>query len=150
VFSFIDYAIGAHMHAATLTTRGIKCGADAHKKYTNNDDAAEGILLAAERYDDSDPVNLGSGEETTIRDLAHRVAELTGYNGEIRFDASKPDGQPRRCLDVSRARARFGFKARIPFDDGLAATVRWYDSVRRSFPDGGSVLIRNASSPGPL
>jgi GDP-L-fucose synthase len=89
-------------------------------------DAAEAILLATERYDDSDPVNLGAGREIKIKDLAEMIARLTGFTGEIRWDPSKPDGQPRRCLDVSKAKARFGFEARTPFDDGLRQTIDWY------------------------
>jgi GDP-L-fucose synthase len=89
-------------------------------------DAAEGILLATERYNGAEPVNIGAGFEITIRQLAEKIAAVTGFAGEIRWDSSKPDGQPRRCLDVSRARELFGFEAKTPFDEGLAATVRWY------------------------
>jgi GDP-L-fucose synthase len=88
-------------------------------------DCAEGIALAAERYDGREPVNLGSGEEITIRDLVSLVAAECGYRGAIRWDPSSPDGQPRRCLDTSRARA-FGFSAHTHFRDGLRETVRWY------------------------
>jgi GDP-L-fucose synthase len=90
------------------------------------DDAAEGILLAAERYDSSEPVNLGSGVEISIADLAHRVAAAVGFKGQIVFDASKPNGQPRRQLDTRRAEQRFGFSARTSFDEGLRRTVDWY------------------------
>lgn len=93
-------------------------------------DAAEGICAAAERYDDAEPVNLGSGVETPIRELVERIALATGFSGRIAWDASRPDGQPRRSLDVSRARDRFGFAATTPLDDGLAATVAWYRSIR--------------------
>lgn len=89
-------------------------------------DAAEGMISAAEHYDLSDPVNLGSGEEIAIRDLARIVAEATGYTGSIVWDTTQPNGQPRRRLDVSRARERFGFSARTPFSEGLARTVAWY------------------------
>ncbi len=92
------------------------------------DDAADGIAAAAERYDDADPVNLGSGQEISIRDLAERIAALTGFEGKLTWDASKPNGQPRRMLDVSRARERFGWEARTPFDEGLRDTVEWYVS----------------------
>jgi len=92
------------------------------------EDAAEGILLAAEKYDSSDPVNLGSGEEISVRDLAAFVARATGYQGRFVWDASKPNGQPRRSLDVSRAKARFGFVARTPFSLGIAATVKYYEA----------------------
>ena len=90
------------------------------------DDAAEGIVLATERYDGDAPVNLGSGGEIAIRDLAPLIAKAVGYTGLIRWDSSKPNGQPRRSLDTSRATAAFGFRARTLFADGLAATVAWY------------------------
>jgi GDP-L-fucose synthase len=89
-------------------------------------DAAEGILLATERYNGAEPVNIGVGSEIRIRDLVERIAKLTGFTGEIRWDPSKPDGQPRRCLDTSKARAYFGFKAQTSFDKGLKETVDWY------------------------
>lgn len=89
-------------------------------------DAAEGILLATERYDGSEPVNIGSGTEIRIRELAEKIAELTGFKGEIRWDPSKPDGQPRRRLDVSRAKAYFGFEAQTSFDEGLKRTIDYY------------------------
>jgi GDP-L-fucose synthase len=94
-------------------------------------DAAEGILLAAEHYDGAEPVNLGAGREIRIKDLAEKIAQLTGFMGRICWDPSKPDGQPRRCLDVSRAKALFGFEARTSFDEGLRRTIDWY---RASFP----------------
>ncbi len=90
------------------------------------EDAAEGMILAGERYDDPEPVNLGSGDEISIKDLAARVAEATGFTGTITWDVSQPNGQPRRRLDVSRARARFGFAATTSLADGLARTVAWY------------------------
>jgi GDP-L-fucose synthase len=90
------------------------------------EDAAEGIWLAAQRYDEPEPVNLGSGVEISIRDLARTVAELTGFSGEIVWDATKPNGQPRRQLDVSRAEELFGFRARTGFRDGLERTIAWY------------------------
>jgi GDP-L-fucose synthase len=90
------------------------------------DDAAEGILLAAERYDDSEPVNLGSSYEISIRELVELIARLTGFTGEIRWDVTKPNGQPRRKLDTSRAERAFGFRARTDFVAGLARTVAWY------------------------
>src|SRR5450755_4745347 len=94
------------------------------------EDAAEGIVTAAERYDGALPVNLGSGEEISIRDLATLVAAETGFPGSIRWDTSKPNGQPRRKLDVSRAEQLFGWRARTGLADGLAATVRWYRADR--------------------
>jgi GDP-L-fucose synthase len=89
------------------------------------EDCAEGIALAGERYDDPEPVNLGSGEEISIRELAELVAELTGFEGEIRWDTSKPNGQPRRLLDTSKAE-RFGFRAQTSLRDGLERTIAWY------------------------
>lgn len=96
------------------------------REFLHVDDCARAILLAIERYDGADPVNVGSGEETTIAELAGKLASLTGFTGEIRWDTSKPNGQLRRVCDVRRARERFGFKAEISLDDGLADTVRWY------------------------
>jgi len=93
-------------------------------------DAAEGILLATEHYNSSDPVNIGAGFEITIRELAEKIAKLTGFTGEIRWDTSKPDGQPRRRLDVSKAKKYFGFEAKTTFDDGLKATIDWYKANR--------------------
>jgi GDP-L-fucose synthase len=96
------------------------------------EDCAEAILLAAQRYDGAEPVNLGSGEEISIRDLAGLVAELAGFDGEIAWDASKPGGQPRRSLDVSRAARLFGFRARTPLHVGIERTIAWYsDSIGR-------------------
>jgi GDP-L-fucose synthase len=93
------------------------------------DDAAEAVVLAAERYDGAEPVNLGSGQEMSISELAHKVARATGFSGRIVWDRSKPDGQPRRLLDVSRAERAFGFRARTSFDEGLERTVRWYQET---------------------
>ena len=96
------------------------------------EDAAEGILLASERFEKSDPVNLGSGREISIRALVDVIAKETGFTGRIVWDASRPDGQPRRRLDVSRAEREFGFRASTSFEEGLAKTVRWYlDSTSR-------------------
>jgi GDP-L-fucose synthase len=89
-------------------------------------DAAEGILLGTELYNKPDAVNIGAGFEITIKDLVEKITEFTGFGGEIRWDSSKPDGQPRRRLDVSRARAEFGFEARMDFDEGLKKTIQWY------------------------
>lgn len=102
----------------------------ASREFLYVDDAAEGIALAAERYDKPDPVNLGAGFEITIRDLATLIADLTGFTGEIVWDITKPDGQPRRCLDVSRAEREFGFRAKTGFKDGLRATIEWYRNKR--------------------
>ncbi len=92
------------------------------------DDCAEGIVLATERYDDGDPVNLGTGTEITIGDLAAEIARATGFTGELRFNTSRPDGQPRRCLDTTRAAERFGFRARVGFEEGLRQTIDWWQA----------------------
>lgn len=89
-------------------------------------DCAEGLVLAAERYNKPEPVNLGTNIEISIRDLAEKIAAFTGFKGHLEWDTSQPDGQPRRCLDVSRAEREFGFRARIGFDQGLKETVEWY------------------------
>ena len=90
------------------------------------EDAAEGIVLAAERYDGSDPVNLGSAFEISIKDLVETIARLTGFKGDLIWDTTKPNGQPRRKLDTSQAKERFGFEARTTFEDGLRHTIEWY------------------------
>jgi GDP-L-fucose synthase len=90
------------------------------------EDAAAGLALAAERYDGAEPVNLGTGAEISIRELAETVAELTGFEGELVWDTSMPNGQPRRSLDTTRARELFGFEARTPLREGLARTIAWY------------------------
>jgi GDP-L-fucose synthase len=98
----------------------------ATREFLYVDDAAEGILLATERYDGGEPVNVGSGEEISIRDLAAAIAQVTGFRGEIKWDRSKPNGQPRRCLDVSRAKSLFGFQATHSLRQGLEKTIAWY------------------------
>jgi GDP-L-fucose synthase len=98
----------------------------ATREFLYVDDAAEGILLAAERYDAPDPVNLGNSCEISIKDLAETIARLTGYSGKLVWDHTKPDGQPRRCLDVSRARSAFGFQAATGIEDGLRETIEYY------------------------
>jgi GDP-L-fucose synthase len=95
------------------------------------DDAAEGIVAAAEAYDGAEPVNLGSGEEIAIRDLARLVADAIGFAGSIRWDASQPNGQPRRRLDVSRASSLFGWRAKTTLSEGLGRTVDWYRASLR-------------------
>ena len=100
----------------------------ASREFLYVDDAARGIILATERYNKPDPVNLGAGMEITIRDLVALIQELTDYSGEIRWDTTKPDGQPKRCLDVSRAQKEFGFKAKMPFREGLKRTIEWYET----------------------
>lgn len=93
------------------------------------EDAAEGILLAAEHYDESEPVNLGSAMEISIKDLVNLIAQLTEFEGDIVWDTSKPDGQPRRRLDISKGERLFGFKARTSFEEGLRNTIEWYRST---------------------
>jgi GDP-L-fucose synthase len=96
------------------------------------EDAAEGIVLAAERYEGEEPVNLGSGMEISIRDLVETIARLTGFKGDIVWNTDKPNGQPRRCLDVSRAEREFGFRANVPFEEGLRRTIEWYQRNRNT------------------
>ena len=91
-------------------------------------DAAEAIIRAADIYNDPAPVNIGSGREITVRDLANLICRLARFEGEIRWDASKPDGQPRRCLDVTRARDAFGFEAKTSLEEGIAETISWYEN----------------------
>jgi dTDP-glucose 4,6-dehydratase/GDP-L-fucose synthase len=93
-------------------------------------DAADGILTATERYDESDPVNLGSGMEISIRELVETIVDLVGFEGEVEWDTSKPDGQPRRRLDTSRARERLGWEATTDFEAGLRRTIEWYEENR--------------------
>jgi len=100
----------------------------ASREFIYVEDAAEGIVLGAERYEGEEPINLGVGQEITIRELIELIVELAGYEGELRWDASKPDGQPRRALDTSRARDAFGFSSATPFRDGLVATIGWYEA----------------------
>jgi GDP-L-fucose synthase len=100
----------------------------ASREFLYVDDAAEGIILAAEQYDGAEPVNLGTGNEITVRDLVTLISKLTMFQGEIRWDSTKPDGQPRRALDTSRARRAFGFEARTPFREGLRRTIESYES----------------------
>jgi GDP-L-fucose synthase len=104
----------------------------ATREFLYVEDAAEGIACASELYNASDPVNLGSGMEISIRDLVSLIAELTGFRGEIVWDTSRPDGQPRRCLDTSKAEQLFGFKARTSFREGLFKTIEWYKSRVRA------------------
>ena len=100
------------------------------------DDAASGLLDAAERYDDPEPVNLGAGFEISMRDLAQKIATLVGYDKALKWDATRPNGQPRRMLDVSRAKERFGFSAQVSFDEGLAKTVAWFEANRENALEG--------------
>lgn len=94
-------------------------------------DCARGIALATEKYNGAEPINLGSGREISIKDLAERIGRLMGYDGQIAWDGTKPNGQPRRCLDVSKAKREFGFEADVSFDEGLEKTVKWYMSSKK-------------------
>ncbi|MCJ7623284.1 MAG: NAD-dependent epimerase/dehydratase family protein, partial [Anaerolineaceae bacterium] len=102
------------------------------REFIYADDAAEGILMAAEKYNQSEPVNLGSGYEVSIRDLVELIVGLTGFEGRIVWDTSKPNGQPRRMLDTQRAENFFGFRARVKFEEGLKRTIEWYRESRHS------------------
>jgi GDP-L-fucose synthase len=102
----------------------------ATREFLYVDDAAEGIVLATEHFDGAEPVNLGAGFEISIKDLAESIARLTGFKGRLVWNTSLPDGQPRRCLDTTRAERFFGFRARTPFEEGLARTIEWYRSSR--------------------
>jgi GDP-L-fucose synthase len=98
----------------------------ATREFLYVEDCMEGILLATERYNKSEPVNLGAGFEISIKDLVDLIVRLTGFKGRVTWDTSKPDGQPRRCLDTSKAEKEFGFKASTPFEEGLRKTIEWY------------------------
>jgi len=106
----------------------------ASREFLFVEDAAEGICLAAERYDGPEPVNLGAGFEITIKELSETISRLMGFKGQIVWNTSKPDGQPRRMLDVSRAEKLFGFRARTKFEEGLRKTIDWYIAHRREIP----------------
>jgi GDP-L-fucose synthase len=100
----------------------------ASREFLYVDDAAEGIVLATEKYDAPEPINLGAGREITIKALTELIAKLSGFSGKIIWDPSKPDGQPRRCLDTQKARERFGFAATTTLEEGLRRTITWYES----------------------
>jgi GDP-L-fucose synthase len=106
----------------------------ATREFLYVEDAAEGILLATERYHKSDPINLGSSFEISITELLETIVKLTGFKGKIVWDTTKPNGQPRRRLDVSRAEREFGFRASVPFEEGLKKTIEWYTSTQSSKP----------------
>lgn len=116
----------------TVWGSGFHEGTPVSREFLYVDDAAEAIVLAVERYDKPDPVNVGSGQEIPINDLVEKIREMTGYKGKIVRDTSQPDGQPRRCLDTSRAREEFGFTAATPFEEGLRKTIAWYEEVREA------------------
>ncbi len=104
---------------------------NATREFLFVEDCADAIVLATERYDDPEPVNIGAGFEIGIRELAELIADLTGFTGRLTFDRTKPDGQPRRMLDVTRAQQRFGFKATTDFRAGLRRTIEWYRALRK-------------------
>ncbi|MCL7475977.1 MAG: GDP-L-fucose synthase [ANME-2 cluster archaeon] len=103
----------------------------ATREFIYVEDAAEGIVLATEKYNNSDPVNIGAGFEISIKELVHLIVELTGFDGTVVWDRTRPDGQPRRCLDTSRAEKEFGFKAKYKFEDGLKNMIEWYRKTRQ-------------------
>ena len=104
---------------------------EATREFLYVEDAARGIVLAAEKYNKPDPVNLGSGMEISIKDLVRTIVRLTGFKGKVVWDTSKPDGQPRRCLDISRAKKEFGFTAQTDFETGLKRTISWYKQNKK-------------------
>jgi len=108
----------------------------ATREFLYVDDAAEAIVLAAERYDGAEPVNVGAGQEISIKDLVELIARLTGFSGRLVWDTTKPDGQPRRMLDTSRAATSFGFVAKTPFEEGLRRTIAWYQGARATAGEG--------------
>jgi GDP-L-fucose synthase len=103
----------------------------ASREFLYVSDCAEGIVTAMERYDSPEPLNLGNGREITIKDLTELVAKLSGFTGKIVWDPTKPDGQPRRCLDVSAAQRAIGFNAPTTLEDGLRTTIQWYEANRK-------------------
>jgi GDP-L-fucose synthase len=98
----------------------------ATREFLYVEDAARAIVMATQRYDKSDPVNIGAGFEISIKDLVNKIKYIVGYTGQIIWDTTQPDGQPRRMLDITRAKKEFGFQASVPFDMGLQKTIRWY------------------------
>jgi GDP-L-fucose synthase len=116
-------------NAAEITAWGT---GSATREFLYAEDAAEAIVLAAENYEKPDLVNLGSGEEISVRNLLELISSLTGFKGAVRWDTTKPDGQPRRCLDTSRALEEFGWRAKTPLRDGLGKTIAWYEEQVRS------------------
>ncbi|GMU33775.1 MAG: GDP-L-fucose synthase [Planctomycetia bacterium] len=121
---FVDARVSG---AAEVTLWGT---GSASREFLYVEDCARAIVMATQRYDGAEPVNIGTGREITIRDLAEKIRGIVGYRGRIIWDSTKPDGQPRRCLDTSRAKAAFGFEATTGFDEGLQRTVDWYCNER--------------------
>ncbi len=105
----------------------------ATREFLYVEDAARGIVLATEKYNKPDPVNLGAGVEISIKTLVHLIVQLTGFRGKVIWDSSYPDGQPRRCLDVTRAKREFGFEAKVDFKEGIQKTIRWYKKIDLHF-----------------
>ena len=133
-------AVAAHARRIEVWGTG-----SASREFLFVDDCARAIVLATERYDKAAPVNLGAGREIKIRELVALIARLTGFEGEIVWDASKPDGQPRRCLDVSRAEREFGFRATTDFETGLKQTIEWYREQLKSGAAAQESLPRGAA-----
>ncbi len=104
----------------------------ATREFLYVEDAAEAIVLATEKWDDPAPINVGTGEEISIKDLVELVVRICGFDGKIAWDETKPDGQPRRCLDVSNAKTNLGFEARMGFETGLRRTIDWYLAQRKT------------------
>src|SRR5262249_54072864 len=107
----------------------------ASREFLYVDDCAEAIVRAAEVYDEAEPINIGTGNEIRIAELVKMIARLSGFEGEIRWLTDKPDGQPRRRLNVSRAREKFGFEARTRFEDGLLRTIEWFQQNQKRLPE---------------
>ena len=126
-------------HAPEMTVWGT---GNASREFLYVDDCARALLLAAEHYDGEDPVNLGTGREVKIREIAGLIAELAGYRGRLVFDPSQPDGQPRRSLDTSRALERFGFRAHVELREGMEATIAWY--LRQLPPEASAAAVRES------
>jgi GDP-L-fucose synthase len=133
------------LEAIELGTERIVCWGSgaATREFLHAADCAEGILLATEQYESPEPVNLGTGFEISIQDLAAMIARLTGFRGELVWDVSRPDGQPRRCLDVTRAAREFGFRAGIGLEEGIRETIDWYREQRSATPRGSETLPVN-------
>ncbi len=129
----IPALIRRFIEARDNNEKEIVCWGDgsASREFLYVDDVADAIILATKNYDGDAPVNIGSGMEISIRDLAEMIARMTEFKGEIRWDTSRPNGQPRRCLDTSRARDQFGFTAKVKFEEGIRRTIDWYQNHRQ-------------------